>query len=73
MRVFKIRTTAWREEDFLIITDLLDDDIIAVIKPIVDAERNGGNCYYNKDLIDALKNKFPNNKVDFIKIDNLEL
>ena len=73
MRVFKISTTAWSEEDFIIVTDISLLDIINVIKPIVEAERNDGDDYDNDDLVSALRNNYPTNKVDFITIDNIEL
>lgn len=73
MRVFKISTTAWEEEDFTILTDISLLDILNVLKPIVEAERKDGEWYDNEDLIDALKNKFPNNKVSSITIDNITI
>ena len=41
MKLFKINTTAFDEEDFFIITDLKEQDITEVIQPIVNAERDG--------------------------------
>ena len=73
MRVFKISTTAWSEEDFIIVTDISLIDIINVIKPIVEAERNDGDEYDNNDLVSALRNNYPTNKVDFITIDNITI
>lgn len=73
MRVFKISTTAWEEEDFTILTDISLLDILNVLKPIVEAERKDGDWYDNGDLIDALKNKFPNNNVSSITIDNITI
>jgi hypothetical protein len=73
MKVFKISTTAWSEEDFIIVTDISLLDIINVIKPIVELERNDGWNYDNSDLVSALKEKFPTNNVDFITIDNIEI
>ena len=41
MRVIRINTTAWVEEDFYLVTTLDDQDIVEVIQPIVNAERDG--------------------------------
>ena len=73
MRVFKISTTAWEEEDFTILTDISLLDILNVLKPIVEAERNDGDEYDNNYLVSALRNNYPTNKVDFITIDNITI
>jgi hypothetical protein len=39
MRVIRINTTAWVEEDFYLVTTLDDDQIVKVIQPIVNASR----------------------------------
>ena len=41
MKLFEINTTAYEEENLLIITDLTDDDITEVVSPLVNAERDG--------------------------------
>ena len=70
MRAFEINTTAWEEENFILFTDLTDGQIKKVIEPIVMAERklkwdtsNCDNEYTNDDLIDALIEAYPSNKV----------
>ena len=40
MRVIRINTTAWIDEDFYLLTTLDDDQIAEVIQPIVNAERD---------------------------------
>ena len=37
--IYQINTTAWDEEDFLLLTSLTPDQITNVIQPIVDNER----------------------------------
>ena len=60
MRVIRINTTAWSEEDFYLVTTLDDDQIAEVIQPIVNAERDGEEEYYDNDmLLQALKDRFP--------------
>jgi hypothetical protein len=64
MRVIRINTTAWMEEDFYLVTTLDDDQIIAVIKPIIQAERDGEEYYDNQSLVDALKKEYPTAHAD---------
>ena len=61
MNTFRINTTAFHEEDFTIITDLNKEQIIDIITPIVEAERDDISVYDNDDLVSALKNAYPNN------------
>lgn len=63
MKAFEINTTAWEEENFILFTDLSEKQIIDVITPIVMAEREHGKEYTNDDLIDALMEAYPSNKV----------
>ena len=74
MNLFRINTTAYGEEDFIIVTDLTDEQIMKVIKPIVYAERNGGKEYDNYDLHFAITSAYPNSIVDMHSdIDNLDM
>ena len=66
MKLFKINTTAFDEEDFFIITDLKEQDITEVIQPIVNAERDGYDVYDNDSLVGALIERYPNNYVKYI-------
>lgn len=59
MRVIRINTTAWAEEDFFLMTTLTDDQISEVIRPIVHAERDGGGSYNNNMLVHELVERFP--------------
>jgi hypothetical protein len=63
MKAFEINTTAWDEENFVLFTDLTESQIVDVITPIVMAERKFGDEYTNDDLIDALIEAYPRNKV----------
>jgi len=64
MRVIRINTSAWSEEDFYLVTRLDDDQIVAVITPLVNAERDGYEEYDNDSLLQALKDRFPLEYVD---------
>lgn len=72
MRVVRINTTAYEEEDFYLMTDLTDEQIEKVITPIVELERKEIWEYTNEELTDALIDKYPNNAIvmytDFEKI-----
>ena len=59
MRVIKINTTAWDEEDFYLLTTLSDQDIAEVIMPLVNAERDGYEEYNNDLLFESLRKRFP--------------
>jgi hypothetical protein len=58
LRLVVINTTAYSEENLTLITDLTDEQIIEVVTPIVEEERNNDNEYDNDDLVIALINKF---------------
>lgn len=76
MRIVKISTTAWLEEDFLLLTDLTDEQIIKVIEPLVLAERenpdNEENYYDNDVLVAALNEAYPYTISDHYDIDNID-
>ncbi len=61
MRVIKINTTAWEEEDFYLVTTLDDNQISDIIQPIVSSSSE----YDNETLVNALKKEYP---FDFISI-----
>lgn len=74
MRVIRINTTAWEEEDFYLLTTLTDDQIIEVVNPIVQAERDGDECYDNEILVEVLKNLYPNEHVEmYVEFDKLTI
>lgn len=63
MYAYKINTTAYSDEDFLLITDLTGIEVENVINPIVQAEREQGVDYTNEDIVNDLKKKYPKSKV----------
>lgn len=72
MNVIRINTTAYEEEDFAIVTDLTESQIVKIIRPIVLAERKGKGDYDNHTLHDALVSAYPNNTIDMFYLDNLD-
>ena len=62
LRIVQVNTTAWEEEDMLLITNLTDEQIESVVNPIVERERESETDefnYTNEDLVNALRNQFP--------------
>lgn len=64
MNVFRISTTAYKEEDFYLHTELDEVDIVEVITPIVNAERDGYEVYDNELLLDMLVKRYPRKKIE---------
>jgi uncharacterized protein YqeY len=67
MRVIRINTTAFQEEDFYLLTTLTDEQIVEVIQPIVNAEREEYEEYDNDSLLQALAERFP---LEFVEMYN---
>ena len=62
MDLFRINTTAFEDEDFILLTNLSVEQIKKVITPIVSKERQSGNeedFYDNDDLTNALVEAYP--------------
>lgn len=57
--VVEINTTAYNEENFILVTSLTDEQIVAVIEPIVLLERTAEIEYNNEVLVNALRNTYP--------------
>jgi hypothetical protein len=72
LRLVKINTTAYSEEDFLLVTDLSNLKIELVIEPIIDKERNEDIGYDNEDLVYALKKAYPKAIILNYNYDNME-
>jgi hypothetical protein len=64
MKIFRISTTGYKEEDFYLQTELEEEDIVEVITPIVNAERDGYESYDNEVLLDALIKRYPRKKIE---------
>lgn len=64
MNIFRVSTTTYKEEYFFLQTELEQEDVIEVITPIVNAERDGYEDYDTEYLLDALKKRFPRKKIE---------
>lgn len=64
MNIFRVNTTAYEEEDFFLHTELDEVDIVEVITPIVNNEREDIEDYDNEMLLDALKKKYPRKVIE---------
>lgn len=65
MNIFKINTTAYDEEDFFIQANLTEQQIIDVIKPIVEENRLRDKEYTNQDLAIAISKAHPSLEIVF--------
>ena len=61
--LFQINTTAWDEEDFLLLTTLTEEQIVKVITPIVMDERENNVEYDNDFLVQQLQDAYPTDVV----------
>ena len=66
INIYVVNTTAFPEENFIIATTLTSEQIVEVIKPIVMSERSDGEWYDNDALIDALKNRYPDESIEMV-------
>ena len=66
LNVFRVKTTAYEEEDFFLQTELDEADIIEVVNPIVMAERDGYEVYDNESILIALERRYPRKIINLI-------
>jgi len=66
LNVFRVSTTGYEEEDFFLHTELDEEEIVEVVKPIVMAEREGYQVYDNESILNALEKKYPRKIIDLI-------
>lgn len=59
MNIFRINTTAWKEEDFILLTTLTEEQVSDVVSPIVEKEREGDGEYDNDSLVKSLEDAYP--------------
>jgi len=76
IRLVRVNTTSNDEEDFLLVTDLNDEEIQDIVTPIVEAERGNPqddvHFYDNEGLVWALKDHYPNNLIIHYTNDSLD-
>jgi len=64
INLIKVSTTAYEEENFILITNLTNAQIKKAIRPTVLKERKSKiQIYDNETLVRLLKNQYPNNTV----------
>ncbi len=72
MRTVAINANSWSQESLYIITTLSDEQIITVLRPIIDIKRDEGEYFSNDILVEMLKHHYPIEYVKgFSKIDKL--
>jgi Mg/Co/Ni transporter MgtE len=75
LRIVSVQTTAFEEENFTLLTNLTDEQIVEVITPIVQAERDDSSNWYDNDMLaEALEEKYPNHVVQLYgEFDTIEI
>lgn len=73
LRTVRINTTAFDEEDFVLITTLTDEEITKVILPIIKNERENSVEYDNEDLVKALREEYRGRRIEFSEQDYLSI
>jgi hypothetical protein len=72
MNIYEINTTAYEAENFFLMTNLSQQDIVEVVNPIVMAERDGEDDYDADKILRALKRRYPEAMIkmfdEFVKI-----
>lgn len=62
--VVRVNTSAWKEEDFYVLSTLTEYQIRVVILAMVLKERASGELLYdNEDYITALREEYPMNVI----------
>ena len=75
LNLFKVNTTAFSEEDFLLLTTLTEAQIVEVIEPIVLLERevvSGDVMYTNEDYVYLLQKHYPSETITQYDIDGIQ-
>lgn len=61
LRIVSVNTTAYSEENFILLTTLSDEQIEKAICPIIEKEREDSENWYDNDmLIQAIEDAYPN-------------
>jgi hypothetical protein len=63
MELYQISTTAYDEEDFLIVTDAPFEEIEKVLEPMVKQERENDVWYDHSDYLNALNEALPQYRI----------
>jgi hypothetical protein len=61
LNLYQVNTTAWDEEDFLILTSLTEEQVTNVLTPIINKLRDEEDDDYDNDfLVGELVKAYPN-------------
>lgn len=66
IRIVEVSQNSWEEENLLLLTTLTDEEIKAILKPLIKEERedeSGEVIYSNEDMASILSDKYPNDIV----------
>jgi hypothetical protein len=66
MELYQIKTTAYSEEDMLLISDAPYDEIEKVLEPMVYAERRDKAWYDHDDYMTRLRTALPDFKFFYV-------
>jgi hypothetical protein len=73
MNLVRINTSAFSEEDFILMTDLSAHDIKMVVSPMVNQERDSDEMYSNDDYYWSLKDAYPKATIEMYQEDSIEI
>lgn len=60
LNLYQVNTTAWEEEDFLLLTSLTEEQITNVLTPIIEEQREKEEDDYDNDfLVGELVKAYP--------------
>jgi hypothetical protein len=59
MNLYQIKTTAYDEEDMLLVTDAPDDAIERILEPMIYEERHEDKWFDHDDYLRALETALP--------------
>lgn len=71
MNIFKIRTSQWDVDSFILATQLSEKQVRSVIQPMVDDEREGDFTFSNEDYVNVLRDAYPKSVI-LTDLDNVE-
>lgn len=72
MAIYRIKTSAWDEEGFMLSTELTKEQIESVIEPMVKKERDEFYFYTNEDYYWSLKETFPKKHIEIYEDGGIE-
>lgn len=58
MNIFKIKTTAWEEDSFILITQLSEKQVKSIIQPMVDEARENDFVFTTDDYVRTLRDAY---------------